>query len=94
MVNIPMSGDFRNCAADLNPLVKRLLVWGTYAQRKYGLEHYAKATNVGRGVSRDYDQMLRQYDALIMPTMTTRASKMPDLEAPLSGEYRSPAKIV
>lgn len=59
--------------SDLPPLLKLMLLMGTYLNRRYLGRVYAKAQNVRGFLSEQYDAALRQVDILAMPTTPTKA---------------------
>jgi amidase len=61
--------------SDLPPLLKLMLLMGTYLNRRYLGRVYAKAQNVRRFLSEQYDEALRRVDVLAMPTTPTKAHR-------------------
>jgi amidase len=71
---------------DLAHGVKVTLLLGEYMNRNYNGRYYAKAQNLRHLVRQAYDEVLRSYDVMVMPTTVIRPRPIPDVEAPL-GEW-------
>ena len=54
------------------------LLLGRYIDRQYGDHFYAKAQNARRQLRAAYDQVLADYDVLLMPTTPMKTSKIPE----------------
>ena len=70
----------------LPPSVRIVLFAGEYLQRKYNGRFYCKAQNVKHHLVKEYDQALKKYDLLVMPTVGFRARKLPENECSIE-EY-------
>ncbi len=57
---------------------------GEYFRRCYGGLFYGKAQNLARKLRADYDEALKQFDVLLMPTTPTTAKPIPPVDASLS----------
>ena len=57
------------------------LLLGHYANRTYGGHHYAKAQNQRRLLKAAYDEMLANYDLLLMPAARMLTSRIPGPDA-------------
>jgi amidase len=67
-------------ARDLPPTVKRSLFAAAFLESEHGVEPYAKARSVAMAAERDYDDVLADYDALLLPTTVVRAfEKAPEM---------------
>ncbi len=62
-------------ARDLPNTVKGVLMLGYFMIRKYNNRYYAKARNLSIMLKEAYDEALRKYDALIMPTTPMKAMR-------------------
>lgn len=62
---------------DFSDTVKMTVLAGHYMSEHYNRHYYGKAQNIGRHLSRDYDNALQEYDLLIMPTTAMKALKRP-----------------
>ncbi|BBI51410.1 hypothetical protein HORIV_38310 [Vreelandella olivaria] len=60
---------------DFSDTVKMTVLAGHYMSEQYNRHYYGKAQNIGRRLSRDYDNALQAYDLLIMPTTAMKAVK-------------------
>lgn len=63
--------------------VKLVLLAGRHALTTRHGRHYAMARNLVPTLTRHYDQALSSYDVLVMPTLTIRASALPEPDAPM-----------
>lgn len=72
---------WRDNADRLSETAKLLLMFGTHAIDRFGTRHYAKAMNVARRVRRAYDDVLRRYDLLMLPTTPMKATALPPPDA-------------
>ena len=62
---------------DLPPTVKTVMLTGEYMKRHYHGRYYAKAQNLRPALVRAYDDVLAEYDVLVMPTVPFRATPIP-----------------
>ena len=68
-------------ANDLSETVKLVVLIGQYMQDRYHGRYYAKAQNLARSLRSAYDQMLQEYDVLVMPTLPLKATEIPPADA-------------
>jgi len=61
--------------SDLPPLLKMMLVMGTYLNRRYPGRVYARAQNARPWLRAQYDSALARVDILAMPTTPTKAHR-------------------
>ena len=71
---------------DLPPTVKTVMLTGEYMNRHYHGRYYAKAQNLRPALVKAYDDVLAEYDVLVMPTVPFRATPIPPPDCPLE-EY-------
>ena len=71
---------------DLPPTVKTVMLTGEYMKRHYHGRYYAKAQNLRPALVNAYDDVLADYDVLVMPTVPFRATPIPPPDCPLE-EY-------
>jgi amidase len=71
----------RSRANDLSETVKFLVLLGQYMQDNYHGRYYAKAQNLGRTLRAAYDDALRQFDLLVMPTTPMKPTLLPPANA-------------
>lgn len=69
---------------DFSMPCKLLSVFSEYMARNYQNKFYAKAQNLTRLLTQAYDQALRSYDVLIMPTLPSTAMALPTTDMSLS----------
>lgn len=69
-------------ADDLSETVKLTMLMGQYMRDKYHGRYYAKAQNLARRLTAAYDEVLRNVDLLLMPTLPHKATKIPEPDAP------------
>ena len=62
---------------DLPPTVKTVMLTGEYMKRYYHGRYYAKAQNLRPALVKAYDDVLAEYDVLVMPTVPFRATPLP-----------------
>ncbi len=60
-------------ANDMPPTVKNVLLFGRIMRERYGIYYYAKAQNLVRTLRAAYDDALKDYDVLVMPTTVMKA---------------------
>lgn len=75
---------WRSRADELSPTLKVVMMLGHYVRGKHRGQHYAKAQNVARQLTRAYDEALRGCDLLLMPTLPMKATKLPGPDAPVA----------
>ena len=68
-------------------MVKYTSLYGEYVYRNYGNKFYAKSQNLVILLKRAYDMALEKYDVLVMPTLPSKAPKLPEKSMPLSGNF-------
>ncbi|XP_046555589.1 amidase-like [Haliotis rubra] len=66
---------------ELSPLVKTYSLLGEYMYGKYGSKFYSKAQNLALMLRKRYDDVLKTYDVIIMPTATHLPPKLPGRDA-------------
>jgi amidase len=69
-------------ADDLSDTVKLVTLLGQYMQDSYHGRYYAKAQNLGRMLTKAYDDALQSVDLLVMPTLPMKATLIPAADAP------------
>ena len=69
-------------ADDLSDTVKLVVLAGQYLQDAYHGRYYAKAQNLARSLVAAYDAALSEVDLLLMPTIPTKATRLPAPDAP------------
>ena len=67
---------------DVSETVKLVLLLGEYMHRNYHNRYHAKAQNLRVLVRQAYDDALRRYDIIAMPTLPFPATKIPPPTAP------------
>ena len=72
---------WRKRADELAETAKLFLLLGTYIHNNYGPRFYGKAVNIVRRLRAAYDEILKWYDLLLMPTTPMRATKLPEPDA-------------
>ena len=77
-------------ANDFSETVKMVILLGHYMLENYNGRYYAMAQNLVRTLKKAYDDALKQYDVLIMPTLPLKATSIPSPDAD-RGEYISRA---
>lgn len=65
---------------DLSETTKLVMLMGQYMDDCYHGRYYAKAQNLGRKLCMAYDTALKDYDLLLMPTMTMKATPIPPVD--------------
>lgn len=63
------------------PQTKLILLTGEYMTKAYGGEYYAKAQNLRPRLTAAYDETLKHYDLLAMPTLPMTAPPLPPTDA-------------
>lgn len=81
---------------DLPATCKLTFMNGRYLLSEYNGTFYSKAQNLGRELSKAYDQVLEDYDVLLMPTIPKKAPTFPTANPSLEGKRRclSPVHLV
>lgn len=67
-------------ANDIPDNLKSCLLTGKYMLDKYNGRYYAKAQNLNRQLTAEYDKLLSEYDILLMPTTPMQATLLPTEE--------------
>lgn len=78
---------WRQSAGELPETIVMFGLCTEVLRRRYGWRYYAKAMNQARRARADYDAALEQVDALLLPTATVVAPRLPAPDA-------SPAEVV
>jgi amidase len=68
-------------ANEFSDTVKMTILLGQYMQDQYNGKYYAIAQNLARKLKQAYDNALKTYDVLIMPTTPMKATKLPSSDA-------------
>jgi amidase len=66
---------------DVSETVKLVLLLGEYMHKNYHNRYHAKAQNLRVLVRQAYDEALRRYDVIAMPTLPFPATKIPPVDA-------------
>jgi amidase len=69
-------------ANDMPPTVKNVLLFTRTMRERYGIYYYAKAQNLMRTLRAAYDDALKDYDVLVMPTTPMKAHRQVPPGAP------------
>jgi len=77
-----MHRGWRHRANELSETTKLFTLLGTYIKRHHGSRYYGKAMNITRRLTRAYDQVLAEFDLLLMPTLPLKATPLPPADAP------------
>ena len=67
---------------------KFLYFLGKYLQQEYHGVFYSKCQNLARELRKAYDDALKKYDVIIMPTLPLKAPKFPAADLSLEGELK------
>ena len=74
---------WRSRADELSDTLKNTMLLGQYMVTRYRGHYYAKAQNLVRRLRAAYDEVLSQYDLLLMPTLPIVATPLPEPNAPV-----------
>jgi amidase len=72
---------WRRQADSLSETTKLLLLFGTYINNTFGSRYYGKAINISRRLTAAYDEVLKDYDLLLLPTTPMKATPLPPSNA-------------
>jgi amidase len=72
---------WRQRANELSETTKLFMMWGAYVRENYGSRYYGKAINIVRRLRAAYDEVLANYDLLLMPTTPMKATPLPGPDA-------------
>ncbi|XP_078596371.1 amidase-like isoform X1 [Branchiostoma floridae x Branchiostoma japonicum] len=75
---------YNSRANDMSVTLKLLTLLGEYLNKNYGNRYYAKGQNLGRTLTKAYNEALDTHDVLIMPTVPYKPVKLPDGDASIS----------
>ncbi|MBJ26112.1 MAG: Asp-tRNA(Asn)/Glu-tRNA(Gln) amidotransferase GatCAB subunit A [Alphaproteobacteria bacterium] len=68
---------WRSRPNDLSETVKTVMMLGEYMHRNYNGHYYAKAQNLSRKLRNSYDEILEDFDVIVLPTLPQTATKLP-----------------
>ena len=71
---------------DIPNTAKLSFLLGKYLQQEYHGVFYSKCQNLARELRKAYDDALKKYDVVIMPTIPLKAPKIPSADVSLEGE--------
>jgi amidase len=72
---------WRDRADELSDSLKQVMLLGHWMATRHRGRYYAKAQNLVRRLRRAYDEVLRHYDLLLMPTLPIVATPLPPADA-------------
>ena len=64
-------------ASELPAFFKFFMAQGAFFKKHFGLHYYAKAMNIRRRLRQAYNEVLKNCDVLLMPTLPTTATALP-----------------
>ena len=64
-------------ASELPAFFKFFMAQGAFFKKHFGLHYYAKAMNIRRRLRQAYNEVLKDCDVLLMPTLPTTATALP-----------------
>src|SRR3546814_17234852 len=73
---------WRARADELSPSLKVSMLVGEYFLKHHRGRFQAKSQNIGRRLKTAYDDLLRRYDLVLMPTLPQKPQPMPPADAP------------
>ncbi len=76
--------NWRARANELSASLKLCMIAGEYFMRNYRGHFYAKAQNLSRVLTREYDKALQKYDLLLTPTQPMKATPLPPANASIA----------
>lgn len=76
--------NWRSRADELSGSLKVSMFVGEYMLKHHRGQYYAKAQNLSRALRKAYDDVLQQYDLLLMPTLPMKATPLPPPDAPIA----------
>ena len=62
---------------------KLFLLEALFFEKEFGLRYYGKAMNLARKLRKKYNDALKKFDILIMPTLPMKATPLPSKEDPI-----------
>jgi amidase len=71
-------------ANDLSDSLKSCMLTGQYMLNEYHGRYYAKAQNLNRKLTKDYNLVLNGFDAIAMPTIPMKATPIPEAAGDMS----------
>ena len=69
-------------ANELSETTKYVTALGVYIKKYFGTRYYGKAMNITRRLTGAYDEVLKNYDLLLMPTLPMKPTPLPPADAP------------
>ena len=63
--------------SELPTLFKFIMAQGAFFKKNFGLHYYAKAMNIRRRLRKAYNEVLKDCDVLLMPTVCITAPTLP-----------------
>jgi len=72
---------WRQRADELSETTKLFTLLGTYIRKRHGSRYYGKAMNITRQLIAAYDQVLSEYDLLMLPTLPLKSTPLPAPDA-------------
>src|SRR3546814_16041322 len=72
---------WRARADELSPSLKVSMLVGEYFLKHHRGRFQAKSQNIGRRLKTAYDDLLRRYDLVLMPTLPQKPQPMPPADA-------------
>ncbi|MEM7469226.1 MAG: amidase, partial [Pseudomonadota bacterium] len=73
---------WRQQTEKFGPQTKLIMLLGEYMTQVYGGAYYAKAQNLRARLTAAYEEVFKEYDLLLMPTLPIVSSPIPEADAP------------
>jgi len=67
---------------DMSIVTKPLALFTEYMEERYANKFYAKGANLVHKLTQQYDEALKKYDVLVMPTLPYKAPLIPEADKP------------
>ena len=77
-------GNWENETQKFGPQTRLILMVGDYVRQKFKGHFYGKAQNIRRLLRQEYENLLSDYDLILMPTLPMVATPIPKDESNLS----------